>query len=453
MADNDKKKIKELDSVLASQIAKYVMGADFPTVEATAPVVETASPPVPSAKAAPGTKAAPRKQKGNPTNTRTEADPSPLTGSISDVDALAVPTEDSLFNTIANRPPAFPVREQPSLPRYDGSEDRKAADERLTKSEDMAAWGDLATRLGNAIIKYSAANEGLKSGVDLSKIQTEAPDFKQFLDTAGRRYKSSLEDVAGKERKSQAELDAEDRKLQQKFSDDVAKYGIDDARDKYLLSTLQKRRAEDTALSNKEADRAWDREKFYADQRLRQQALAQRPERGARPDYTMLKERLDANKVDLKQARSQLEEAGKLSALINSYPSLNKKGQEAADKEISELIGKAGLGATEVAEITQQVEDNRGGWFTSENPEAIKEALDKLAARQRGEVQRLSQEQRQLLGGMSPALPSSSVESEVEEVAPPARSLSPKDQEALDWARKNPSDPRAAAILARLQSK
>jgi hypothetical protein len=394
-----------------------------------------------------------KKKKGNPLNTSQMDDPSPLTGSTDDVDALAVPTEDELLRRIANRPPAFPVREQPSLTRYDGSEDRKAADERLSKSEDMAAWGDLATRLGNAIVKYSAANEGLKSGVDLSGIKTDGPDFKQFLDTAGRRYKSSLEDVAGKERKSQSELDAEDRRLQQKFSDDVAKYGIDDATDKYLLNTIQKQRAEEAASKARGEDKAWDREKFYAAQKLQRQALAQRaerPEKEARPDYTILKERLDANASNLKQAQGQLQAAGTLAEMIRRYPDLSKKGKEAADKEISELTGKAGLSATDVAEITKQVDDSRGGWFSSEKPEAIKEALDKLAARQRGEVQRLSQEQRQLLGGISPALPSSSVESKVEE-AP--RTLSPEDQAALDWARKNPSDSRAAAILARLQSK
>jgi hypothetical protein len=31
-----------------------------------------------------------------------------------------------------------------------------------------------------------------------------------------------------------------------------------------------------------------------------------------------------------------------------------------------------------------------------------------------------------------------------------ARPLTPQDQDALDWVRRNPNDPRAAAILAKL---
>jgi hypothetical protein len=34
--------------------------------------------------------------------------------------------------------------------------------------------------------------------------------------------------------------------------------------------------------------------------------------------------------------------------------------------------------------------------------------------------------------------------------APPAKTFSPQDQQAIDWATANPSDPRAAAIKKRL---
>jgi hypothetical protein len=37
--------------------------------------------------------------------------------------------------------------------------------------------------------------------------------------------------------------------------------------------------------------------------------------------------------------------------------------------------------------------------------------------------------------------------------ATPARSLTPQDQEALNWANSNPNDPRAAQIKQRLGAK
>jgi hypothetical protein len=46
-----------------------------------------------------------------------------------------------------------------------------------------------------------------------------------------------------------------------------------------------------------------------------------------------------------------------------------------------------------------------------------------------------------------------SYKSEGSSAATPTRSLTPQDQEALNWANSNPNDPRAAQIKQRLGAK
>lgn len=66
-----------------------------------------------------------------------------------------------------------------AIEAYAGKADK--AEKELKRAQDITNWGKIASLLGEGLVKYGAAREGLRKDVDLSKIDIAKPDWDSLI--------------------------------------------------------------------------------------------------------------------------------------------------------------------------------------------------------------------------------------------------------------------------------
>ena len=103
-----------------------------------------------------------------------------------------------------------PRRKQAELTEIDRdslNQKRREILDTISRAKEMNAWGQIAETLGHAMTMWSAANYGLKHGVDMSGLKMNKTDWEKKLDTAMRHANIELDNIDKTERA--AERDAE----------------------------------------------------------------------------------------------------------------------------------------------------------------------------------------------------------------------------------------------------
>lgn len=78
---------------------------------------------------------------------------------------------------------------------------KREAKQMYAEKADRADWLSLAETIGRSLVKLGAAQEGLSSGADISKMQMEpATDFESRLDRARQSYTSEAQDIASQKK-------------------------------------------------------------------------------------------------------------------------------------------------------------------------------------------------------------------------------------------------------------
>lgn len=99
----------------------------------------------------------------------------------------------------------------------DTSEERRLAREAFEKSEKTRDYAEIADLISQGLTKYGAARAGMKSGQDLSGIQTPGYDWGAARQRARQKFGSDLADIRAREREAK-ELEQEVRGLEEPAS-------------------------------------------------------------------------------------------------------------------------------------------------------------------------------------------------------------------------------------------
>jgi hypothetical protein len=396
--------------------------------------------------------------KGRPTDTGEKADPSPLMGSISnvtkpaklnekpaDVAPLTKPAGDELtefekayLDTF--KPENMPKRKESTLKSYDTAEERREAREALSRSQDIATYGDLATRIGNAIVRYAAANKGLKEGVDMSNIKTESPDFKQFLDQAAEQYKASLGDVDQKRLEREAEISKEEKRIQEQYRDDVGLLGEKRAGLKFQVDMAGLRKQE--AAQAAEARAAATQRAIENARENEKLALSKKSQAdGVKLDTR----RLDQNegekiqKVLKEQIQQKIQKdivTANLQTIYNKseWNKLSDDGKTKLIMNTRDTLIEQGVAPTEAQSLLDAAVKGDGNRLAN--------WLQGLASKfiTGSEIPQPEEEFRKQAARAGIIIPDTSAETTVPSETP---------DEALEWARKNPGNPKSIEILKR----
>jgi hypothetical protein len=221
---------------------------------------------------------------------------------------------------------------------------------------DRAEWLSLADRIGNALVRINAANAGLKSGVDMTKInygpgydasaaeQRAARDYEMSLKNIGQ----SRSDRTSAQKLEQERLDREARALEPKYEFEKYKYGQETDTYQQSLRDAEtfKRRKEE--LSSQEAR---DREK-EGRQTKKEEKSEDKQLRALQ--VTDLQKEMAAEQAQL-QAMSQATE------LIKLQPDLSKKNADKVMSSYPAIMGKAGLNSEQLTAIQEQATE-KGDW-------------------------------------------------------------------------------------------
>ncbi len=279
---------------------------------------------------------------------------------------------------------------------------------------DRSEWLSLADRVGNAITRIGAARAGLKSGVDMSKIdygpgydataseKRAARDYEMSLGNTGRRRKQATDNQKLEQDRLDREAAAEMPSL------DFAKYKFGQETDTYqqdrrdtaaekrreleLRSTEARQAARDKATEDRAAKRAGESE----DKQLRALRVA-----------------------DLQKQLAGEEKQGSAvirgSQLIANLPDLSKKSVDRLMAGYPQVMGDAGITPEQLASIEER--STKQGWFGSsvdpkerqkliqeelikpkqERIRNLRQALDSVLSSSKKPVEQTSEEPKTLL--------------------------------------------------------
>jgi hypothetical protein len=237
------------------------------------------------------------------------------------------------------------------------------AQELYNKRADRAEWLSLADRVGTALTRIGAASAGLKSGVDLSKIDYgKGYDQTAAQDRAATDYKMSAGQIGNKRKDAkdkqsfeQDSLDREAKALEPGY--DFAKYQYGQKYDTYQQGLrdqeLNKRRGMDdaktelNARSREERDAA--RAKEAQERQLRQLSVS------------------DLNQ-QLKSAQEDADATRQAAAILATAPDLSKKGAEKLMTNYPGVMAKAGITPEQMASIEERAVSPGKLWGTNPDP-------------------------------------------------------------------------------------
>lgn len=221
---------------------------------------------------------------------------------------------------------------------------------------DRAEWLSLADRIGNALVRYGAAQSGLKSGVDMTQInygpgydqkaaqERAARDYEMTLGSLGRK-RGALKDLSAAE---QAKLDREARAAEVPYETE-----------KYLLGqhtdTYQQRLRDDEAFRRRQAEL----ETQAARDRAREEREAKRTETAA--DKQLQAQRYGDLQKELKQARDEEAAAAQAAQVLASQKDLGKKSAEKVMTSYPGIMAKAGITPEQMSSIQERATEK--GWI------------------------------------------------------------------------------------------
>lgn len=133
----------------------------------------------------------------------------------------------------------------------------KKEEERLAENKKITDWGRIASLLGEGLVKYGAASEGLRKGVDLSHIDIAKPNWDELIKEDQAAYDRAKErmdkELAINKDKSDLREKAALREYLSKVDTERSKAAAETARNRDIFETQSR-------AYEKEADRAKDRD-------------------------------------------------------------------------------------------------------------------------------------------------------------------------------------------------
>lgn len=285
---------------------------------------------------------------------------------------------DQKFRDAAERAPD-PKTRQVYLDAQD--EAKRLFNERATRAE----WLSVAERIGNALIRLRAADQGLKRNVDLSNVALEKPiDWDSKIGRYQQEYTTELDKLrrnyAEQERTSERLKDLELRGLDREA--DMQKYRYGQA-----LQSEEDRRKEAARSKERAAERAAD---IAASERRQgaSEAAADRRERERREYETKKEERFRRKETlqELRDAekdqRKQLEAAQQLANYLKTEEDLSPKARGKLQEKYGQLAAIAG---EDLGSLAAKLEEQDTGFFgSSEKEKAGRNAiLDGVVSKKR----------------------------------------------------------------------
>lgn len=227
---------------------------------------------------------------------------------------------------------------------------------------DRAEWLSLADRIGNALVRINAANSGLKSGVDMTKINYgPGYDASAAEQRAARDYEMSLKNIGQSrsdrtynQKLEQDRLDREARALEPRYDFEKYKYGQETDTYQQSLRDAEtfKRRKEE--LASQEArdltkeGRQTKKEEKSEDKQLR--AL----------QVTDLQKQIAS-------AQSEAQAASQAAQILSSQDDLSKKSAEKLMSSYPGIMAKAGITPEQMTAIQEQATEKGFIWDSVDN--------------------------------------------------------------------------------------
>ena len=289
---------------------------------------------------------------------------------------------------------------------------RDEAYRRYDEAKSRNEWLELAQILGQAATQYGAAQVGMRTGRAMGGLQIPGVNYEARTGQEARLLESRLRDIG------EAQTRQERLKEREQERADTAKY-------RQAELVLKKQDLEDKAL-----ERAG---KMSAEERLEKTTLR------------------DSLTKQLANTQKQYQAALTFANQAAMEDDLSSKTLKKIEEKTPGLLGQAGIDPTDLQKI-EKAATKKGflGW-SSVDPETkqqlIKERiLDKhrnMLDSIQAQLNNLAKSKQPVSAGQPAGQPAT-----IQQTAPAP--LSPEDQQALDWAKSNPNDPRAAAIRQRL---
>jgi hypothetical protein len=222
---------------------------------------------------------------------------------------------------------------------------------------DRAEWLSLADRIGNALVRINAANAGLKSGVDMTKInygpgydasaaeQRAARDYEMSLKNIGQ----SRSDRTSAQKLEQERLDREARALEPKYDFEKYKYGQETDTYQQGLRSAESSKTRREELASQEAR---DREKEG-----RQTKKEEKSE-----DKQLRALQVTDLQKQIASAQSEAQAASQAAQILSSQKDLSKKSADKLMSNYPGIMAKAGITPEQMTAIQEQATEKGFIW-------------------------------------------------------------------------------------------
>lgn len=319
-----------------------------------------------------------------------------------------------------------------------------------------AEWMGVAERVGNAMVKLGAAQAAIGHNVDVSRIQDVAPtDWEGRIDRYAKDYSTDLGALGHKRERLQEQVKQNQGNLDKAYED--TQRGLKDQLD---LGRFQYGEESNNFRQDKRDNTAFQRELIR--DAARDRAQTTRDSTAADRTDKTLNQQLNMKRADDLQRQLKEEEEAKRNSSIAaqalaSQDDLSSKSVAKLEQTMPGMLGKAGLSPADLDAINKESEVPGTLWGKNVDPDKRAAVIQaKVIGVHDRKIATLRQALDKVLGGGgAPTAPTSQAEGAGlahdmgrQDTSPPVQSE--EDKAALDWAQKNPNDPRSAAIMKRL---
>jgi hypothetical protein len=222
---------------------------------------------------------------------------------------------------------------------------------------DRAEWLSLADRIGNALVRINAANAGLKSGVDMTKINYgPGYDASAAEQRAARDYEMSLKNIGqGRSDRTSAQkleqdrLDREARALEPKYEFEKYKYGQKtDTYQQSLRDAEALKRREKELTSQEARDLSREKRLSKADQE--------------REDKQLRSLQVTDLQKQIASAQSEAQAASQAAQILSGQKDLSKKNADKLMSSYPGIMAKAGITPEQMTAIQEQATEKGFLW-------------------------------------------------------------------------------------------
>lgn len=313
-------------------------------------------------------------------------------------------------------------------------------------SDTKIGWLSALERIGQSLTQYAAARYGLEKGVNLAGLKMDKTDWQAMLDRSQKQLAQDMSELHDLRK----EVVAEGKELTGRAEDlgkvgATAQLGAEKEKRSTEMDVLERELGAETSKANMDLQA----QQSNLNTEYKEAALAAR---GNPQDIKALDKVKAIEQKDIELDLRKLTDQEKALSIAQAYSANIAAARSSNEKQkqlqlLSQSLGKAGIDPSTVS--TMQ------GWISKHsevNPEiAAKEIINelnevrqkrqnlsniKLQTQKAQTLSELDGIHNQRVGGGSPV--------QHPTTAPVAPT---QDQEALNWAKANPQDPRAKAIL------